>query len=224
MASFLSNRKQYVQVEGHKSEKLLVGPNSVIQGSTLSCALYLIYILDFPELFHQTKHEPEQYRSCTQTNLKTFIDDAYLRALKKPTMSLKETIQVTMDKVEDYTNANKLALNADKTQITLFTKDQDYKDNFCIELKGKNVKYQKEMKILGNLLSENLSWEVHVKKILIPTLQNKIRTLKLVNKYLGKGFKAIFTNSIFRSSLMFGLETWGGVAKSLISKIPKAAR
>ena len=50
MRSFLSDRKQLVQVEGARSELLACGPRSVIQGSTLSCILYLVYILDMPQL------------------------------------------------------------------------------------------------------------------------------------------------------------------------------
>ena len=75
------------------------------------------------------------------------------------------------------------------------------------------------MLILGNLMSDSLTWDKHIKQVLIPALTNKLRTLRLVNKYLDPGFKAIFTNSSFRSTLMFGLETWGGAAKTLVSKV-----
>ena len=98
MQSFLSQRKQFVQIQAHRSEKLDIGPNSVIQGSTLSCVLFLIYILDMPEIYHEIKHNPQQYRQCNQANLKTFVDGAYIKANKKNNQTLKETIQQTMDK------------------------------------------------------------------------------------------------------------------------------
>ena len=48
MTSYLENRKQFVQVKGHRSDKLLIGPRSVIQGSTMSCIMLLIiYIYGF---------------------------------------------------------------------------------------------------------------------------------------------------------------------------------
>ena len=37
--NFLKDRKQYVQIQGKKSDKLLTGPQSVVQGSTVSCIL-----------------------------------------------------------------------------------------------------------------------------------------------------------------------------------------
>ena len=134
MANFLSERKQYVQLEGKRSSKLLLGPNSVIQGSTLSCVLYLIYILDFPELFHSVKHSPAEYRECSKTNVKTFVDDAYLKVKKTQDKTFVQTVQDTMDIVENYTRANKLSLNSDKSRIMLITQDQNAKDNFVIEL------------------------------------------------------------------------------------------
>ena len=41
MASYLSDRTQFMALEGKKSEKLLVGPRSVIQGSCMSTILFL---------------------------------------------------------------------------------------------------------------------------------------------------------------------------------------
>ena len=89
MSSFLSSRKQFVQIEGKISEKLDIGPNSVIQGLTLSCILFLIYILDMPVIFHSKSHKPEEYRKCSEVNIKTFVDDSYVKAKKKTTRHLK---------------------------------------------------------------------------------------------------------------------------------------
>ena len=164
MSSFLQGRKQYVQLDGFKSDKLDVGPTSVVQGSTLSCMLYLLFILDLPELFHSTQHQPAQYRECSQVNLKTFVDDGFLLTQKHHDKTLKETIENTMGIVENYTKANRLSLNADKTKIMLLTKDTDYKDNFEIHLAGKPIRHSKEILILGNLVSENMTWNSHVTK------------------------------------------------------------
>ena len=45
---------------------------------------------------------------------------------------------------------------------------------------------------------------------MIPSLQNRIRTLRTINKYLDPKFRRVYTSSVFRAKLMFGLETWGG--------------
>ena len=97
MGSFLTQRKQFVQVQAHRSEKLDIGPNSVIQGSTLSCVLFLMYILYMPQIYHDVKHNPTQYRQCPQPNLKTFVDDAFIKADRKPNQTLKQTITKFLD-------------------------------------------------------------------------------------------------------------------------------
>ena len=90
-----------------------------------------------------------------------------------------------MEKIEQYTRANQLSLNSEKTQIILFTKDKKYKEEFKITLNGKEVKHQSEVVILGNILSESLTWETHIRKRLIPALRNRVRTLRMVKKIHG---------------------------------------
>ena len=219
MASFLGNRSQFVQLEGQRSEKLEIGPFSVIQGSTMSCILFLIYILDMPLIFHDKNHSPEEYRECKRTNLKTFVDDSYLKTYKEDDKTMEETIRNTMDKVLQYTKANKLSVNPDKTQIMLQTTNNKIKDDFSIVLNGKTIRHKNKIMVLGNLLSDTLTWDNHVSSVLILALKNRIQTLKLVSKFMDKGFCAVYTNSIFRSQLMFGIETWGGAQKTLINKV-----
>ena len=139
MSSYLSVRKQIVQLEGKRSESLILGPQSVIQGSTLSCTLFLIYILDFPDIFHDSKHEPKTMSECVRTNAKTFVDDAYLLTRPKDDQTMKQAIMDTMDKVENYMKSNRLSLNKDKTQIMLITDDDFLKKNLEIEMSGKTI-------------------------------------------------------------------------------------
>ena len=121
----------------------------------------------------------------------------------------------------EYTTANRLAINPEKTQIMLQTNDQTIKDKFTVTLNGKEIRHKKEIIVLGNLLSDSLTWDAHVKKILLSSLRNRVRTLRMIAKYMDRGFRAIFANSVFRSCLMFGLETWGGALKTQIKDVQK---
>ena len=71
--SFLENRRQYVQVHSKDSETLIVGANSVIQGSTLSVYMYTLFILDLPYLFHNEIHELKEHQSCKKLNIKLLL-------------------------------------------------------------------------------------------------------------------------------------------------------
>ena len=79
LKTYLDARKQYVQIQDFQSQSLSVGPQSVTQGSTLSCALYLVYILDLPMIFHNQDHTPLEMRTCPSQNLKTFVDDNFMK-------------------------------------------------------------------------------------------------------------------------------------------------
>ena len=48
-----------------------------------------------------------------------------------------------------------------------------------------------------------------------------MRTLRIVSKYLDPKFCIIYANLIFKSKLLFGIETWGGAPKGLISNVQK---
>ena len=68
-------------------------------------------------------------------------------------------------------------------------------------------------------MTDDLTWDHQVSNVLLPALSNRVRTLKMMTRYLDDKFKRIYANSIFKSKLMFGIETWGGAKKSLIRKV-----
>ena len=227
IASFLSNRKQYVQIQAMKSDKLLTGPHSVVQGSTVSCILFLIFVLDLPQIFHDTPncpdapHNPQQQSECVEPNTKSFVDDEFIVITKKkddPT-PLKDKIEEAMKKITEYTLANKLALNQEKSLIMIVTKKAQLREHFEIQLGNKMIKHQKNVRILGNIMSEDLTWDHHIQKELIPALKNRARTLKLIGRYMAPKFRAIYAQAIFKSKILFGAESWGGSKVSLINQI-----
>ena len=221
MKSYLQERKQYVTINGTNSDTLVSGPQSVIQGSTLACTLYLIYILDMQIIFHDKGHNPEQQRKCNEPNNKTFVDDHHVLITKNKHPTLEIAVSSAMDKVREYTLANKLQLNRDKTKICIITNNKEIRNNFEVTLDNKVVKHSKTVKVLGNIIAENLSWEPHVAKEVIPSLNNRCRTLRITATYLNKGFKALYCNAIFRSKMIFAIESWGGYQLLLWTKFKK---
>ena len=62
-----------------------------------------------------------------------------------------------------------------------------------------------QIKILGNLLSDDLLWDKHVLNVVLPAIRNRIRSLKLTSKFLGKKFTKDYINATYRSKLMFAI-------------------
>ena len=219
MTSYLADRRQYVQIQTAKSDCLVTGPQSGVQGSTLSGVLYLIYILDLPYITHETIHKPAEYRKCCQPNLKTFIDDCMAKVNKRTDSTLQMEVTKFMNTMEDYASANKLIVNPDKTKVIILSKNQAVKDNFLITLKGQEIKHSPEVTILRLKISDNLMWECHVQTNLLPQIKNRVRSFKIVSRYLGPKFRRVYANSIYRSKILNGIESWGGIQKTYLTKL-----
>ena len=217
--SYLSERRQYVVIDSFPSQTLCVGPRSVTQGSTLSCVLYIIYILDITRIYHNVKHTPKEYNDCSSTNAKSFVDDNFLLTKPKPGQTLEDSVLETMKKVEDYMNSNLLALNPDKTKIMIISTDFNKKKNFKVEIGGKELHHQTSLKVLGNIIADDLSWEKHVRSIVIPELANRARTLKYMSSFMNPQFKKVYARALFKGKLIFAIDAWGGVNKTLQAKV-----
>ena len=182
MISFMTDRCQYVQVQAKDSDCLLVGPRSVVQGSVLSGVLYLIYMLDLPYLTHHEIHGPQDYNKCKSPNLKTFIDDCLVKINNKTNSNLSTEVKKFMDQIEDYAAANRLAINPEKTKIVVVSKNENVKNDFEVQLNGKIVKHSSEVKILGIRMSEDLLWDRHVEKVLLPQIKKPSENFQASSK------------------------------------------
>jgi hypothetical protein len=107
--SYLSNRKQFVHLNG-KNSSLLTILLGVPQGSILGPLLFLIYINDLP--------------SCNDLINSLFADDTMLLDSHESLPLLTSKINKEFQKVITYFNVNKLSLHMEKTKFMLFFKNK----------------------------------------------------------------------------------------------------
>ena len=100
--SYLSDRSQFVCLSNHKS-KIKAVKHGVPQGSVLGPLLFLLYINDL----HHSIKSSETYH---------FADDTHLLNFAKSVWSLCGKINSDLRVLVSWLNANKISLNADKTQ------------------------------------------------------------------------------------------------------------
>ena len=93
--SFLKNRKQYVLIEGIKSNSSAVVSGSV-QGSVLGPVIFLIFISDMAE--------------DLETKPKLFVDDAKIKEKIDTEEDVKE-MQETLEKLYDWQRKNNMKFN-----------------------------------------------------------------------------------------------------------------
>ena len=104
--SYLSDRKQYVSVNGSNSSCLSV-TCGVPQGSVLGPLLFLIYINDLP-------------RSSKKLTFYLFADDTNIYYESNNPDLLQKTVNKELKKVKMWLDVNKLSLNIDKTNFIIF--------------------------------------------------------------------------------------------------------
>ena len=220
--NYLKDRRQQVTLDGQYSHELHSGPFSVIQGSVLSCLLFLIYTLDIPVLFLETTLKIEEYINNKQPKPTTFVDDVTVPIIVDPQTNNQELINHKMDQIEDYMNSNKLLLNRDKTTLLVITDKPNIRETIYLKAEPKNVTPSRGFTYLGIEISDNLKWNYWLEdspKNLINQLKKRIIALRLLKKYVSFKMMKVFANGIFLSKLLYGAELWGGAPQYLKKKI-----
>ena len=106
LKSFLSNRKQFVSINGYDSSCLEI-KCGVHQGSTLGPLLFLLYIND---LRFSLRHAITSH----------FADDTSIIYASKITKTIETNLNYDLKCVSEWLRSNRLALNVSKTKLLFF--------------------------------------------------------------------------------------------------------
>ena len=151
-SSYLSERKQYVSINGHSSEKLAISCG-VPQGSVLGPLLFLIYINDLPNV--------SKYLSFF-----LFADDTNIYFKHRDLAQLQKIMNQELKKVRKWLDAHRLSLNIDKTNFVVFHSPQiKLVEPVIIRFGKKKIKRESCVKFLGIVLDANLSWKYHIAEL-----------------------------------------------------------
>ena len=150
--SYLSNRKQYVSVNGKGSEQKSV-TLGVPQESVSGSLLFLIYINDLP-------------RVSKVLSFYLFADDANIYFKSSDIVHLQKVMNRELRKVRKWLGANHLTLNIDKTNFVIFHSPQKkIVDPVILTTGRKKVRNENCVKFLGVLLDSSLSWKHHIAQL-----------------------------------------------------------
>ena len=152
--SYLSNRNQYVLINGHDSNLADV-KFGVPQGSVLGPLLFLIYINDLKQALKFCK-------------LHHFADDTNLLHFSKSIYILNKYVNLDLKNLTYWLYANRISLSVKKTELVIFKHQRKKLDSpIKIKLNRKRLHLSKSVKYLGIKTDEKLNWKQHIHRIAI---------------------------------------------------------
>ena len=205
--SYLSDRKQYVSVNGSNSNLELVSCG-VPQGSVLGPLLILIYVNDLPN-------------ASKKLSFYLFADDTNIYYESEDFSKLIKTANKGLRSLKKWLDANKLSLNIDKTNYIIFhSSTVKVPSDFAIKIGKKHIKRVRFVKFLGLLLDEHLSWKYHLSE-LSKKLARTCGMFFKIRNFLPLDVLVCLYNALFLSFLQFGIIVWGQTFASYMDPIFK---
>lgn len=197
--SYLSDRVQYVKINGCLSEPQLVKVG-VPQGTVLGPILFTIYINSLLTLDIDSK-------------IISYADDTVAIFKGNDWNIVKEKVKGGIHAIKMWLDGYQLSLNVDKTNYIAFSITNINRPNFQkidIDKNGTDIKEVEHTKYLGIIIDKNLKWNEH-----IAYLTKRVR--KLIHKFyqlkdlLSKNMLVLVYKSLVESLLRYGLLVWGAL-------------
>ena len=115
--------------------------------------------------------------------------------------------------------ANRLALNVDKTNFVIFHSQQrKITDHIVLRIGRKKIKQESSVKFLGVLLDSNLSWKSHLTE-LSKKLARTVGLFYKIRHYAPTDTITLLYNGIFAPFISYGLSVWGSAYPTYVGPI-----
>ena len=96
--------------------------------------------------------------------------------------------------------------------------DHTAKNKYKIQINGTTFKQVTQIKFLGVILDENLSWIPHIDN-LVKKLKSCIGALNRIKTSIPKKLYSTIYHSLFESHLSYCISVWGGVGQNKLEKV-----
>lgn len=206
--SFLSDRSFCVKINQEQSDFVSI-PAGVPQGSVLGPLLYNLYMHDFPQ--------------STDCHYAFFADDSAVLCSGLLAQNIINCLQLSLKKIEQYSNKWKIKINTEKSQAIFFTRKRKpcYIPSRNILMFCREITWSNSVRYLGVYLNTRLTFSDHVSHII-----NKMNiAIKLLYPIINRKSELSISNkitilkTIFQSIAIYACPVWGTCASSHIKKI-----
>ena len=201
--SYLSNRKQYVQIEDCLSGSRII-TSGVPQGSVLGGLIFLLCINDM-------------VNCCNDVEIIQFADDKTFFFSNRSVDLVVETMNSTLVDVDTWLQVNRLSLNIDKTNYILFSNVYSNLPNNII-IRNSSISLVTSAKFLGIIIDNRLNFSEHV-RYTCNKISKTIGIMKRLSSFVPAAVLRTLYNSLVLPYLTYGVELWGAAGKVNVDKI-----
>ena len=93
-----------------------------------------------------------------------YADDLIILANGTHLPTIRDQLQIALNKIIQWGDRNNLAFNPQKSQVLLSTRKYKYTLPDKLSIKGTPIEFSSSIKYLGLLIEKSLSWHSHLKK------------------------------------------------------------
>ena len=229
--SYLSNRKQFVRYQMHDSNHKIINCG-VPQGSILGPLLFILYINDIVNTTSLLEHI-------------LFADDTTLLFSHPDIASHNDIINIELQEICNWFQANKLSVNATKTNYMVFgtpqstrkfidinqnidnLNDSELTSSSDVEKVKLNIKFDgvslnrvSSTKFLGVINDENLTWKNHIDAI-SKIISRNIGVLTKLKHFVPENILYPLYCTLILPYIKYGVLIWGNTCKIYLDKIFK---
>ena len=189
--NYLSNRKQYVIVDGVSSSESAVDCG-VPQGSVLGPLLFLIYMDDIQYCLYNA-------------NLYLFADDTNLFVCGRTLDTVMAKANSSVKDLVLWFQVNRLSVNLDKTCYSIFG-HSDVSDSLELKIGTTVLKCVTTCKYLGIIIDDKLSWNDHIDYVYKKIAKFTSIFYRIRHRLSGELLKMLYY-AFVHSHLSYGVET-----------------
>ena len=214
LKNYLSNRKQYVELNNVKSEMCEI-KTGVPQGSILGPLLFVIYVNDI-------------YKASSILHAIIYADDTTLTAnledfSAKTRKDLENKINSEINKINIWLKANCLSLNIHKSKFMLYYKPTKRVLIPVLKINNTEITSVDTFNFLGLLINKNLNWKPHVEKT-AGKISKAIGVINRLKCVVPQNILVTLYNSLILSHINYCTLAWGYEHKRITKLQKKAIR
>ena len=153
-----------------------------------------------------------------------FADDTNIYFEAKDLETLQKIMNRELRHVKKWLEANKLALNIEKTNFVVFhSPGKKVTDHIILKFGRKKITHANHVKFLGVLLDETLSWRSHLIE-LSRKLARSVGIFYKLRHYVPLDTLISIYYALFYPFLTYGIVVWGGTYEDLIKSVLTAQK